>query len=725
MCPCHASEFDLRTGDVLCPPALEPLPIYEARVEEGELQVRLAPPPAAAEAVHEREDHVSESVARAATTAGPSLDGLVLDDVDLTDLDVWEQGVPYEWLTLLRREAPLFWQPEADGRGFWVFTRYDDIVQVSKDWETYSSELGGTSLEDLTPEEVEARKSMLDTDPPAHTRLRALVNKGFTPRVVNTYEERIRGLARGILAQAFERDSFDWVEDVASEIPMWVFSEIMGLPVDDRRLLIELGDKLLGNTDPEVVGEENVRDLAATDPSIRLLPFSSPFARRPDRVRLPARRGAPHRSARRHHDEARRGRDRRLAALRARVRRSSSSSSRRRATRRRGTRSASACSTCSRTPTRPRGSSPTRRSRAPPPTRSSAAPTPCTTSAAPRRQDVAVHGRRIKAGDKVTMWYAAGNYDEEKFADPYRLDLGRAAEPAPHLRSRRAALLPRRAPREARGEDLARGDDPVPRPHRARRPADAPALELLQRHQAPARAGALLTTTRRHGVESRPRGRGSRPDDGRARRPRDPAALHRPARRRPRQGHPDRPLRRHVRGGRRLLRGRDGHRPPAHAGRRRRGGLRRLRDQARPRHAARRAVAAGGGLVPRRGLDARRLRALAVVPAGAAPPGRRRVRGARADADRRPRARVLPRRARPSRDERPPPLRRRALPRLHGRRRLRSARDRAQDAALVRRPRAAGVRREPRVHELAVRDQRQALGARSTPPTGRSCSRRR
>ena len=58
VCPCHASEFDLRTGDVLCPPALEPLPIYEARVEAGELQVRLGPPPAAAEAVHEREDHV-------------------------------------------------------------------------------------------------------------------------------------------------------------------------------------------------------------------------------------------------------------------------------------------------------------------------------------------------------------------------------------------------------------------------------------------------------------------------------------------------------------------------------------------------------------------------------------------------------------------------------------------------------------------------------------------
>ena len=212
------------------------------------------------------------------------------------------RACPYDWLTLLRREAPLFWQPETDGRGFWVFTRYDDIVQVSKDWETYSSEIGGTSLEDLTPEEVEARKSMLDTDPPAHTRLRALVNKGFTPRVVNTYEERIRGLARGILAQAFERDAFDWVEDVASEIPMWVFSEIMGLPVEDRRLLIELGDKLLGNTDPEVVGEQNLRELTSSDPSIRLLPFSSPFA--PELIEYGCRLGEARRSrpSRRRHD---------------------------------------------------------------------------------------------------------------------------------------------------------------------------------------------------------------------------------------------------------------------------------------------------------------------------------------------------------------------------------------------------------------------------------------
>ena len=136
--------------------------------------------------------------------------------------------MPYDWFALLRRAAPLHWQDEEEGAGFWSFTRYDDIVAVSKDYETYSSETGGTSLQDLTPEELELRKSMIDTDPPRHTRLRAIVNQGFTPKVLNAYEERIRGLARTILQNALQRERFDWVADVASEIPMWVFSRSWG-----------------------------------------------------------------------------------------------------------------------------------------------------------------------------------------------------------------------------------------------------------------------------------------------------------------------------------------------------------------------------------------------------------------------------------------------------------------------------------------------------------------
>lgn len=199
-----------------------------------------------------------------------------LADVDLTDLDRWVQGVPYEWFALLRREEPVFWQDEREGRGFWSLTRYDDVVAATKDYETFSSARGGTSLMDLTPEQVEARMSMLDADPPYHTRLRSIVNKAFTPRAISAYERRIRELVREILGQAFERDEFDYVVHVSMETPMWVLCEIMGTPTEDRRHLIALGDAMLGNTDPDLAGKYT---FGQTDLSeYANLPFSSPAA---------------------------------------------------------------------------------------------------------------------------------------------------------------------------------------------------------------------------------------------------------------------------------------------------------------------------------------------------------------------------------------------------------------------------------------------------------------
>ncbi len=431
VCPCHSSGFDVATGDVLSPPALDPLPIYEACEEAGKLRVRLAPPPLAAAAVSDRTERAAPAGAGSEATGGaPDVSGLVLDDLDLSDLDVWERRVPYDWFALLRDEAPLYWQEERDGRGFWAFTRYDDVLAMTKDWQTYSSETGGTSLQDLTPAEVEARRSMIDTDPPAHTRLRAIVNKGFTPRVINTYEDRIRAIARGVLETAFREEEFDWVERVASEIPMWVFSEIMGLPVDDRRLIISLSDRILGNTDPELVGEEYVAERALLDPELRMLPFSSPFSL--DLIEYGRRLGEARRAAPRddittrlvesevdgvrlgehefglffillttagnettrhtitlglidlltHPDEAARlVADPSLAATAADE----------------ILRRAHPVHHFRRTATR----------------------------------DVTAHGRRIRAGDKVTMWFGAGNYDERRFPDPYRFDVGRT--PNRHL----------------------------------------------------------------------------------------------------------------------------------------------------------------------------------------------------------------------------------------------------------------------------------------------------
>jgi len=421
ICPCHGSEFDVRTGDVVTPPALDPLPIYEAREDAGTLFVRLAAPastPAAAPG------DGGGSAAVEPTVPGPSTDGLALDDVDLTDLDVWERGVPHDWLALLRRDAPVFWQPETEGSGFWALTRYEDVVRVAKEWETFSSELGGTSLQDLTSEELAARRSMIDTDPPPHTRMRALVNKGFTPRVVNAYEERIRGLAREIIDRAVAEGEFDWVESVAAELPMWVFSEIMGLPVEDRRLIIELGDKLLGNTDPEVVGEEFVAERALKDPALRKLPFSSPFAA--DLIEYGRKLG----EARRHDPRD----DITTKLVEAELDGSRLSEQEF------GTMFI-LLTTAGNETTRHTISlglvdlmtHPDELERlVADPTLASTAADELLRRAHPvhhfRRtatKDVVVHGRRIARGDKVTVWYAAANYDDRQFPDPYRLDVGR------------------------------------------------------------------------------------------------------------------------------------------------------------------------------------------------------------------------------------------------------------------------------------------------------------
>jgi cytochrome P450/nitrite reductase/ring-hydroxylating ferredoxin subunit len=420
ICPCHGSEFDVRTGDVVTPPALDPLPIYEAREDGGTLFVRLAAPASTAAAA----PGDGGSAAVEPTVPGPSLDGLALDDVDLTDLDVWERGVPHDWLALLRRDAPVFWQPETEGSGFWALTRYEDVVRVAKEWETFSSELGGTSLQDLTPAELAARRSMIDTDPPPHTRMRALVNKGFTPRVVNAYEERIRGLAREIIDRAVAEGEFDWVESVAAELPMWVFSEIMGLPVEDRRLIIELGDKLLGNTDPEVVGEEYVAERALKDPALRKLPFSSPFAL--DLIEYGRKLG----EARRHDPRD----DITTKLVEAELDGSRLSEQEF------GTMFI-LLTTAGNETTRHTISlglvdlmtHPDELERlVADPTLAATAADELLRRAHPvhhfRRtatKDIVVHGRRIARGDKVTIWYAAANYDDRQFPDPYRLDVGR------------------------------------------------------------------------------------------------------------------------------------------------------------------------------------------------------------------------------------------------------------------------------------------------------------
>src|SRR5215211_1018441 len=193
-----------------------------------------------------------------------------LETIDLSDHDAFVDAVPYEWFRTLRRESLVYFNPEPDGPGFYAVTRYHDIRKVHRHTEIYSSEIGGTSLEDLDEEQLEARKSMIDMDPPRHDELRGLIARRFTPRAVQVWEDAVRTVTDRVLDRALEQEEFDFVEEISSEIPMQVFAEILGVPQEDRRHIIELGDRLLGNQDPEY--------FVPPDPSHRLLPFSSPAA---------------------------------------------------------------------------------------------------------------------------------------------------------------------------------------------------------------------------------------------------------------------------------------------------------------------------------------------------------------------------------------------------------------------------------------------------------------
>jgi cytochrome P450 len=194
----------------------------------------------------------------------------VTEFIDLSDHDAFVEAVPHEAFAALREHDPVHWNPEPDGPGFWAVTRYGDIRAVHRDVGTYSSEIGGTSLEDLEPEYIEARKSMIDMDPPRHDELRGLIARRFTPRAVGVWEEQVRTVTRDVLDRALPMGEFDFVAEIASEIPMQVFAEILGVPQEERRVIIEIGDRLLGNADPEYA--------VPSDDAHRHLPFSSPAA---------------------------------------------------------------------------------------------------------------------------------------------------------------------------------------------------------------------------------------------------------------------------------------------------------------------------------------------------------------------------------------------------------------------------------------------------------------
>lgn len=175
----------------------------------------------------------------------------------------------------MRAQPGLTWSPESGGiAGFWSVTRHDDLVAVSRDTTTYSSGVGHIQIYDIDEDALEARASMIDMDPPVHTRLRRIISSAFTPRHVQDYRLAIRERVASCL-DAFEANGGgNWVDMVAKPIPIGVICDLMGVPEQDHDFLIGLTDHLVAGTggeplDPDAFG--NTTDL-------RLLPFNSPAA---------------------------------------------------------------------------------------------------------------------------------------------------------------------------------------------------------------------------------------------------------------------------------------------------------------------------------------------------------------------------------------------------------------------------------------------------------------
>ncbi len=199
-----------------------------------------------------------------------------LPGVDLLDHDLFADHEPWEVFERLQREAPVYFHPEPDGRGFWALTKYADVQAVLRDPKTFSSEVGGAAMIEDLPEDVLAvRRNFLEFDPPKHGRYRRLISKNFTPGAVGAYEDWLRALVRERLDRALPLGEFDLVHELAAPIPIRVLAEILGLPDEVLPDLVRLGDRLLVDTDPEYVGEHAYTGELAEH---RYKPFGSPWA---------------------------------------------------------------------------------------------------------------------------------------------------------------------------------------------------------------------------------------------------------------------------------------------------------------------------------------------------------------------------------------------------------------------------------------------------------------
>ncbi|HYO85389.1 MAG TPA: cytochrome P450 [Dermatophilaceae bacterium] len=217
----------------------------------------------------------------------------------LHDPGTYQAGVPYDALARLRREHGVVRVEEPElpgwpaGPGYWLVLRHADIQRVLKDTDTFSSALGGTQLRDPgTPQDLAyVRRMMLNMDPPEHSRLRRLLAKSFTPRAVTRLEDQIIAHARGIVDRMLgppeetDQGECDFAKDVSADLPLLAVADVLGLPAQDRWLMFDWSNRVIGWQDPDYATSAAF-DVTAGSPiaqqALRLRPDPGPDGRMPD-----------------------------------------------------------------------------------------------------------------------------------------------------------------------------------------------------------------------------------------------------------------------------------------------------------------------------------------------------------------------------------------------------------------------------------------------------------
>lgn len=349
---------------------------------------------------------------------------VALDDIDLTDLSRFEQGFPHDIFTRLREEAPVWFHPPTShtpgGEGFWVVSRHADCVTAATDAQTFSSATGpgrngcgGTLIEDL-PGGFAAGVLLNMSDDPRHQQIRKLVTPAVSPRALRLLEAELAGRADAVLDAAAAKEQVDLVADIAAELPLQAIAHLLGMPQPDRHLLFEWASATLDYDDRDL-GQRTERTAAVAsamfDYGARLIAGKRVDGSATDLLAVAARSADPE-----------------LTDLEVQMVFNLLIAAGSETTRNSLTLGLLALAD------RPDQWQLLARDRGLLPSAVEEILRWASTTPYNRRTattDTVLGGQTIRAGEKVTLWWASANRDSEVFTEPFRFDVTR--RPNPHL----------------------------------------------------------------------------------------------------------------------------------------------------------------------------------------------------------------------------------------------------------------------------------------------------